>query len=199
MERGYNAIASIMKYRQKYSFILDFDTIVSNLKDADQVHFISSALRNTKTQQWLRWHADVTMVRVFGQELVNGLAVLAESVLKKKQHVTKIEFGPILQQDMGQINSGVNCEINGPTNYLFRQYPIKSVADLNLYFTGYFAALDACGSEDEFKAKAIYIAYRLRNQVLHQFHGSLIYYQDQAHFEAVIGILFISLSAILSL
>jgi hypothetical protein len=199
MEQGYNNNAYISKCRAKYTFIKDFDSIVTSLPNIDQLHFISNAVRNRKTQEWLRQHSDATMVRIYCQELVNSLVIQSESLLKENPSVHQPEFGKILKRDIINVNTSIDRYINDPAIGLFIRYPIKSIPLFNAHFLNYLTDLESNATEEEFKAKIIYLTYRLRNQVLHQFDDTIAYYLDKDHFEKVIGILFISLSAILSL
>lgn len=199
MARAYEQNSFIQRFRATYPFIKDFDTLLTSLTGADQSHFVASAVRNAKMIGWLRQHSDLTMVSIYCQELVNSLVIQSESLLKRNSAVRQSQFGNILITDLPNVNANVSRIINDTRTGLMTRYKTKSISSFNRHFRAYLSEVETATSDDTLKAMAIYFAYMLRNQVLHQFDDTFLYLRNSTDFEDVIGLLFTSLSAILSL
>jgi len=196
---AYQQNSFINKQRAKYPFILGFDALLGALPQIDQLHLISNAVRNRKTQAWLREHPNLTVVKMYCQELVNSLSIQAESFLKENAQVTETQFGKILHRNLPAINPAVHALLDDPTHGIFKRYRINDIPSFNAAYSAFMADIESTTSADDFKAKILHFANVLRNQVLHQFDDSIAYYQNKDEFEKVIGILFVAISVIVSL
>lgn len=181
-------------------FIRSFIDLLSHVNGVNKLHLLSASIKNRKIQLWLRNQPDSSLVRLYSQELINSLSILSESILKKIPGVSGKQFGNIINGDLPSLNPTIAALINGPTRNMFTTFPTHSIPDFNINFPLLISSIESGTlSIDEIKAYYIYGTYMIRNQVLHQFDDSIIYYNNVILFEKAIGLLFANISVITTL
>ncbi|RBL92393.1 hypothetical protein [Chitinophaga flava] len=187
----------------QFKLLLPFDDYFKKLRNnADLFHFLSCSLKSTKILKNLRLGDNLVTNKIQGQELIHSLSVLCESVFKNNYQSKEQTLGGILTNDLKKINLDVWNYIYGPSQNLSTTYKVKSVSQFNNHFVTYLNELELAAKDNndvKFKAMLIYFAFVLRNQILHQNDDGMIYLLNVKDTEKVIGIMFASVSAILTL
>lgn len=195
-ERSYNENNLIRDLRAKFSFINDFETTLRLLTDLPKAHFLSCGIKHVHVLDNLRESADLSIIKVFAQELVNSLCVLNESLLKQKGfHGTTIGA---LMDSVHDTRPQVGLHL-GKSNNSTGMYRINK-GDFHLNLNGFVTFLETNVTDpDKMKADVLYALHRLRNEALHTIDDTRLYYADVNLFEKTIGLLFVCVSVIRSL
>jgi hypothetical protein len=187
------------------SIVENFDILLPKLPLPEQSAYLSAGIRYRSISYWL--NNDFTdMTKHYGQELINTLCILCEASLKNINGVTKTMMGDILNNNLRPIAPNISNIIGysnkNPKTGLFLTYPNdkNNYAVFNKSFQNLVLKLKKNNlSEDELKAYSLYAAYLLRNNSLHDFNPSLVYFNDRDLFLDAIGLLFSSVSSIINL
>ncbi len=187
--------------RNHYSFIPDFSEVLKAQPPPEIFAYFSAALRFRQIDYWLKTEF-TAMTKIYSQELINSLCILCEANLKNYPAVTRNMYGPIINDDLVNINAGVSSLIgtSNPPSGLFLSYPTNSELNFNTYYPQLVTAVKSNSLlEDNLKAHLIYGAYMLRNKSLHDYNSGLIYFNNNVLFEDTIGLLFAAVAAIKAL
>ena len=196
IERNYNENDLIKNLRAKFPFIHDFETTLKSLSNLSKAHFLSCGIKHVHVLGKLRESTDLSIIRVFAQELVNSLCVLNENLLKEKGlsgdtinplMVAVYNNYPLVGHHLGQSNNATGV------------YKITK-AEFYARFNNYINFIETKISDpDKLKADVLHALHRLRNEALHTLDDTRLYYSDVSLFEKTIGLLFICVSVIKSL
>ena len=177
----------------KFPFIKDFETTLVALTDLNKAHFLSCGIKQVHLLHKMRKYPDVKIIRIFAQELVNSLCILNESLLKQKG-LPGDTIGALMQNvfatypavgaHLGQSNNSSGIYAIGKTNF-YGKYD-KFVQFLEVSVT----------DGDKLKGDILYALHQLRNEALHIFDDTRLYYNNVDLFEKTIGLLFVCVSVI---
>lgn len=196
IELHYNENELIRNLKPKFSFIKDFETTLKSLSNLSKAHFLSCGIKHVHVLGKLRESTDLSIIKVFAQELLNSLCVLNESLLKEKG-LSGDMIGPLMNSvftsyplvghHLGQASSGTG---------------IYRITKAHFYgrFNEYVSFIESHITDpNKLKADTLHALHRLRNEALHTLDDTRLYYSDIALFEKTIGLLFICVSVIKSL
>lgn len=183
----------IKTLRPKFPFIKDFETTLAGLTGLNKAHFLSCGIKQVHLLAKMRKYPDVKIIRIFAQELVNSLCILNESLLKKKG-LPGDTIG-VLMQDVYNTYPAVGAHLgqSGPGTGIY------SIGKPNFYgkYNKFIAFLEGSITDDnKLKGDILYALHQLRNEALHIFDDTRLYYNDVDLFEKTIGLLFICVSVI---
>lgn len=196
IERKFDENILIKSLRVKFPFIQNFESTINALSNLSKAHFLSCGIKHVHVLGKLRESSQLSIIKVFAQELVNSLCTLNENLLKEKGlsgttigALTLSVFNtyPAVGLHLGKSSdsSGI-YRINKATFYSrfddFISYLEKHITD-----------------SDKLKADVLYALHRLRNEALHTLDDTRLYYSNIDLFEKTIGLLFICVAVILSL
>ncbi len=194
---GTNSVKKISKH---YSISFDLDELLDGLTGSDQIMAVLLAIRFNKIERWLSTSInnlpqDIHSIRTYGQELINGLALLCESSLKSRVGVTGDTFGAILNRNVSSLDMKLSRIIgvagNSPTG-LFAQY--RGRTNFSNSFKRVFGRIERGKIKSKYAtALLIYMSYLIRNHSLHKYTKNSPYYKDPVMMRDVIGLLFVSL------
>lgn len=196
IERSYDNNKLLSALRPKFPFIKDFETTLSSLSNLSKAHFLSCGIKHVHVLGKLRESANLSIIKVFAQELVNSLCVLNENLLKEKGltgatinalMVSIYNNYPAIGSHLGQSNA--NSGIYALTKPVFYSRLDDYVKFIENNIT----------DPDKLKADVLYALHQLRNEALHTLDATRLYYTDVELFEKTIGLLFVCVSAIKSL
>jgi ubiquinone/menaquinone biosynthesis C-methylase UbiE len=196
IELNYNENELIKNLRPKFPFIKDFETTLKSLGNLSKAHFLSCGIKHVHVLGKLRESKDLSIIKVFAQELVNSLCVLNENLLKEKGlsgdtinplMVAVYNSYPAVGHHLGQSNSATG---------IYRITKAEFYGRLNDYINFIETHVS---DPDKLKADTLHALHRLRNEALHTLDDTRLYYSDIALFEKTIGLLFICVSVIKSL
>lgn len=196
IERSYNENEIVKNLKPRFSFLQDFETTLKSLDNLSKAHFLSCGIRLVHVLGKLRESTDLSIIKVFAQELVNSLCVLNENLLKEKglpgDTINPLMIAvsatyPAVGLHLGQASSATG---------IYRITKAEFYSRLNDYVA--FMERDVT-DPDKLKADMLYALHRLRNEALHTLDDTRLYYTDVKLFEKTIGLLFICVSVIKSL
>lgn len=196
IERSYNENTLIQNLKSKFTFINDFETTLRSLSDLSKAHFLSCGIKHVHVLGKLRLGGDLSIIKVFAQELVNSLCVLNESLLKQKG-LAGNTIGPLMDSVYFTYpHVGHHLGQGSTSTGVYR----ISKADFYGRYNDYIAFIEASITDpDKLKADVLYALHRLRNEALHTLDDTRLYYTDVDLFEKTIGLLFVCVSVITSL
>lgn len=177
-----------------YNWLGDFKTNLVKLHNPHTFSYLSTGLRNRAIGYWMSNHF-TDMTKMYGQELLNALCILGESLLKLKPGVTQGTFGKIINHDLPTLNAGVSAIIGtGVGNVAthtgfwvtYKTY-LKIDFDTNFPLLINHIKTNAL-TDDELKAYIIWGLYMLRNKALHDYDPTLCYYTNKTLFADAIGL-----------
>lgn len=183
----------IKSFRDKFDFIDNFQTVLSNLSDLHKAHFLSCGLKQVHILQKLRTYNNLHIVKIFAQELVNSLCILNESLLKDKGLQGKsigelmnsiFTSYPYVGEHLGQSGNRSGVYGIGKENFYSKYGKFIDYIETNVT------------DENKLKADILYALHQLRNEALHLIDDTRKYYNDAELFEKTIGLLFICISVI---
>lgn len=190
---NYDENKLIKSLRTRFSFIDDFQTVLTNLTDLHKAHFLSCGLKQVHVLQKLRKYSDSSIVKIFAQELVNSLCVLNESLLKDKG-LPGSTIGPLMNDIyltyplvapyLGQSSNSSGIYSIGKSNFYSKYDKFIDYIEINIT------------DENKLKADVLYALHQLRNEALHLLDDTRMYYNDVELFEKTIGLLFICVSVV---
>lgn len=190
---AFNDNRLVKALQPKFPFIKDFETTLVGLTDLNKAHFLSCGIKQVHLLHKMRRYPDVKIIRIFAQELVNSLCILNETLLKQKG-LPGDTIGALMQNvyvtypavgaHLGQSSNGTGIYAIGKPNF-YSKYD-KFVHFLEVSVT----------DGDKLKGDTLYALHQLRNEALHIFDDTRLYYNDVDLFEKTIGLLFICVSVI---
>lgn len=175
-----------------YTWIGDFKTNMLKLHDPETFSYFSSGLRNRAIAYWLKVHF-TDMTKMYGQELLNSLCILGESLLKAKPAVTHQTLGKIINYDLVVVNPVISAKVGTghttPKTGFWITYPTNTTAEFNTNFPRLINHINTNTlSDDELKAHLVWGLYMLRNKALHDYDPTLCYYGNSQLFLDAIGL-----------
>lgn len=196
IERSYNENTLIQTLKPRFPFINDFEATLRSLSNLSKAHFLSCGIKHVHVLGKLRQSTNLSIIKVFAQELLNSLCVLNENILKEKGlHGNTI--GALMESIYHSYPSvGTHLGRSGP------QTGIYSLTKPVFYsrFNDYIAYIESSiGDPAKLKADTLYALHQLRNEALHTLDDTRLYYTDVQLFEKTIGLLFVCVSVIKSL
>lgn len=196
IERSYNENRFIKSLKTKFSFIQDFEPTLKSLSNLSKAHFLSCGIRHVHVLGKLRESSNLSIIKVFAQELLNSLCVLNENLLKEKglagstigslMNSVYVTY-PTVGAYLGQSSSSTGIYSVGKSNFY-------SKIDKYIYFIE-----NNISDLHKLKADTLYALHQLRNEALHTLDDTRLYYADIDLFEKTIGLLFICVAVIQSL
>lgn len=196
VERSYNENKLIKSLKVKFPFILDFEPTLKSLSNLSKAHFLSCGIRHVHVLGKLRESSNLSIIKVFAQELLNSLCVLNENLLKEKG-LAGSTIGALMNSvyaayptvgiHLGQSSSSTGIYSIGKANFYGK-------IDKYLFFIE-----NNILDPDKLKADTLYALHQLRNEALHTLDDTRLYYNDIDLFEKTIGLLFICVAVIESL
>lgn len=183
----------------RYDNIGSFKDTIGSQAAPEVFAYLASGLRYRQIDYWLR-NNFTEMSKLFAQELLNSLCILCEANLKNHPGVTERMLGPILNNDLVNVNATVSAIVGGSGSGLFTAYPTGTDLQFDTNFPLLIARIKTNAlTKDELSAHLIYGSYMLRNKGLHDFKSTLGYYNNRALFMDAIGLLFAAVPAIRNL
>lgn len=175
-----------------YGWFGDFKTNLLTLNDPFIFSYFSSGLRNRANNYWLM-NNFTEMSKMYGQELLNALCILNESLLKQNSLITHNTLGQILNHDLSSVNLNVSNIIGyghtTPKTGLWLAYPTSTKTEFDTNFPLLISHIKTNNlSNDEIKAYVIFGIYMLRNKALHNYDPTLVYYSNKHIFLDTIGL-----------
>jgi len=193
----------------RYPSILktEFRDIIANLIGLDAISFLSCGLRNVQVAGLIQSHNNsLELNKIFGQEIINNLCILNESIIKDYPEVIATiskkkdrQIGKMLSPStLGTINSSVSSilgsSISGYSG-LYSSILLLDDTKFNIEYPVYINKLCTTTlSVDEFKAHVLLGIHALRNKVLHDHDDTLCYFSNADLFIKTIGLLLIGVS-----
>ena len=196
IERSYNENILIQNLKPKFPFIKDFETTLKSLSDLSKAHFLSCGIKHVHVLGKLRQSVNLSIIKVFAQELLNSLCVLNENMLKEKGlHGNTI--GALMESIYTTYPMvGTHLGRSGPQTGIYSLTKPVFYARLN----DYILYIENCITDaSKLKADILYALHQLRNEALHTLDDTRLYYTDVQLFEKTIGLLFVCVSVINSL
>lgn len=196
IERNFNENKLVQFLKTKFTFIQDFEPTLKSLSNLSKVHFLSCGIKHVHVLGKLRESRDLSIIKVFAQELLNSLCILNENLLKEKG-LTGDTIGALM----------VSVYRTYPTVGHFlgessRSSGIYAIGKINFYnkLDKFLLFIENSISDaDKLKADTLYALHQLRNEALHTLDDTRLYYTNIELFEKTIGLLFICVAVIQSL
>lgn len=189
----YNDNQLVKKLKPSFSLIDDFQTVLTSLNGLQKAHFLSCGLKQVHVLEKLRTHGNLSIIKIFAQELVNSLCLLNESLLKSKG-LSGNMIGPLMvsvHTTYPLVGSYLGLSTNSSGVYGIGKTNFKNNFEKFINFIE-----TSITDENKLKADTLYALHQLRNEALHSIDDTRKYYNDVELFEKTIGLLFICVSVI---
>lgn len=194
---------------KNYTFSNEFYTNLNNLTGIYALSYLSSGIRHVKVLQYFNSSfSNIEVIKIYGQELINSLCVLSESILKTniniQAHISNPKdrmIGNMIQK-ISAINASIHNTLGNPFTDNKRGIiksglyvdPLLDFSTENLFNINYLNLINAIESntlsEPDIKAYILFGMHQIRNQAMHDLKTSLVYYNNKDLFTKTIGMLF---------
>ncbi|OFY31021.1 MAG: hypothetical protein A2275_17045 [Bacteroidetes bacterium RIFOXYA12_FULL_35_11] len=197
---------------KKYPRIIkpDFFDLFTSVNGVDAIGLLACGLKNVQVSQTIIHYNNVLEFnRMFGQEIINSLCIINESIIKDYPEVATTitnpkerQIGKMLSSStLGVINpvlSGVLGQSTSGYSGLYSTYSDMFDRDnskFDIKYPQYLAIIESGSLTDiQLKAHILLGIHSLRNKVLHDFNDTLCYYSNATLFLKTIGLLLAGIS-----